>query len=726
MAGFMSPSILFLSTWDTPERGYLSALLPKLRAAGYKHYHEPAVGGFAMPLVALDAGYDPRSMTTSDVHLFTGILGTLLSGGDFEDLEVRYDDRPIDFSECSTDVDKAALLLYTQYLARIQTKPEGEYWKGLCEDLERNSDYHKASFRDQLARMAGRIGGLAYRSESVWEHMDRIADDPHAVIVSNPPTYKCLGVDERILTADLRWVRAGDIVEGQSLTAFDEYAPEGGRRRLRTATVTHSETVMKDCVRVHLADGSSVVCTTDHPWLVDAYEYTASKRRWIEARDVEGSWALRMLRPWETDLSRDGGWLAGLYDGEGNLNWRDGSHSLVFTQVPGGVQDRFEEVMTERGFSFSVHRGRGKAQPVLHSEISSVPEILRALGSLRPQRLLDKWTPDGGFRTLEKVQVTSVEPLGPREVQSIETSTRTYIGEGWAMHNSAYEKFFDTKGLLTWKTPDYDIFEAPTDIPEMVRFMEGRKALLVVQQQQTPRNSASPNPPYARQLSEGQLVYINSNRCDEVVELAGGKTAVPRKMSPRASRPWPMLPEDYEVRPDSEIRLACVESKYADAYRAEWMHRLSPVPGSNNVLVFIDGYAAGVIGYSLASISSSYSDKWSKHAILRFAFGATHNTLRMTRLATMLSLQHDTLWLTKTPLSTMQIAAAQGLVTVEMTRHPEAKGLRGLMTLDNRQKHPDGFKLVYASDWKKAMTPQEVLAEFLRKEQQWRKSTKRA
>lgn len=481
MAGFMSPSILFLSTWDTPERGYLSALLPKLRAAGYKHYHEPAVGGFAMPLVALDAGYDPRSMTTSDVHLFTGILGTLLAGGDFEDLEVRYDDRPIDFSECSTDVDKAALLLYTQYLARIQTKPEGEYWKSLCEDLERNSDYHKASFRDQLARMAGRIGGLAYRSESVWEHMDRIADDPHAVIVSNPPTY------------------------------------------------------------------------------------------------------------------------------------------------PG-----------------------------------------------------------------------------------------------------AYEKFFDTKGLLTWKTPDYDIFEAPTDIPEMVRFMEGRKALLVVQQQQTPRNSASPNPPYARQLSEGQLVYINSNRCDEVVELAGGKTAVPRKMSPRAPRPWPMLPEDYEVRPDSEIRLACVESKYADAYRAEWMHRLSPVPGSNNVLVFIDGYAAGVIGYSLASISSSYSDKWSKHAILRFAFGATHNTLRMTRLATMLSLQHDTLWLTKTPLSTMQIAAAQGLVTVEMTRHPEAKGLRGLMTLDNRQKHPDGFKLVYASDWKKAMTPQEVLAEFLRKEQQWRKSTKRA
>ena len=725
MAGFMSPSILFLSTWDAPERGYLSGLLPRLREAGYRTYHEPAVGGFAMPLVAVDAGYDPKTMHTSDVHLFTGILGTLLSGGDFEDLEVRYDDRPIDFSECATEAEKAALLLYTQYLARIQTKPEGEYWKSLCEDLERNADYHKAAFRDQLARMADRIGGLAYRSESVWEHMDRIADDPHAVIVSNPPTYKCLGVDERILTADLRWVRAGDIVEGQELTAFDENC-DGARRRLQTAVVTHSETVMKECVRVSLEDGSSVVCTNDHPWLVDRYEYTASKREWVDAQDAEGRWALRLFDTWETDLTRDGGWLAGLYDGEGSLNWREQSHALVFTQAAGDVQDRFAGLMRDRGFALGVSPGRGRNKAVVNSEISSIPEILRALGTLRPQRLLAKWKPEGGFRTKEKVRIVKVEPLGPQKVQSIETSTRTYIGEGWAMHNSAYEKFFDTKGLLTWKAPEYDVFDAPTDIPEMVRFMEGRKALLVVQQQQTPRNSASQNPPYARQLSEGQLVYLNSNRCDEVAGLMGGRVAVPRKVAPRAPRPWPMIPEDYEVTPNSEIRLACVESKYADAYRAEWMHRLSPVPGSNNVLVFIDGYAAGVIGYSLASIASSYSDKWSKHAILRFAFGATHDTLRLTRLATMLALQHDTLWLTRTPLSSMQIAAAQGLVTVEMTRHPEAKGLRGLMTLDNRQRHPDGFKLVYASDWKEPAGPQEVLAEFLRREQKWRRSTKRA
>ena len=174
------------------------------------------------------------------------------------------------------------------------------------------------------------------------------------------------------------------------------------------------------------------------------------------------------------------------------------------------------------------------------------------------------------------------------------------------MHNSAYEKFFDTKGLLTWKTPDYDIFEAPTDIPEMVRFMEGRKTLLVVQQQQTPRNSASPNPPYARQLSEGQLVYINSNRCDEVVELAGGKTAVPRKMSPRAPRPWPMLPEDYEVRPDSEIRLACVESKYADAYRAlvEYGH----VRNINNMAAVVDSLTSIALREIAAAAESKADD----------------------------------------------------------------------------------------------------------------------
>lgn len=479
MAGFTSPSILFISTWDAPERAYAAELLPKLLAKGYTNYEEPSVGGFAMPLVALDAGYSPAQMTTSDVHLFSSVLGHLNSGQDMKSLGVTLDDEPFEYSS-DEPVAQAAELLWLQLLCRMQARPTGHYWSTMIEDLKLNREEHLRSFAAQLEKHSHRLRGLTYRTESVWEHMERVADDPKALIISNPPTYR-----------------------------------------------------------------------------------------------------------------------------------------------------------------------------------------------------------------------------------------------------GAYEKFFDTKGRMAWKTPEYEVFDAKVDIPRMVEFMEGRKALLVVQQQQTPGNAAHARPPYARQLSAGELVFINSNRPEEIEEALGGLRVVRRTLGPLGDRPWPILPDDYEITKDSKVELTLVEAKVADAYRREWMHRLYPVPGSGNVLVLIDGYAAGVIGYSIASMSMSFAAKWEKHAILRFAFGAKHQSYRLTRLATMLALQHDTLWVTDSPATTMHLAACEGLVTVEMTRHPEAKGLRGLMKLDNRQKHPDGFKLVYVADWLPKATPNEVLAEFLTKEKTWQKSAKK-
>nr|DAI64402.1 MAG TPA: colicin E8 [Caudoviricetes sp.] len=475
MAGFTSPSILFLSTWDGPERAYCGELLPKLLASGYTSYNEPSVGGFAMPLIARDAGWKPEQMDVSDTHLFTSILGEVHAGRTLEGLGIALDGEPLQFPT-DDPVDQAAFAMYQQYLARMEARPEGEYWSVLIEDLKLYQDKHIAAMREKVESQAKRLSGLQYRAQSMWDHLERVADDPKAVIISNPPTYR-----------------------------------------------------------------------------------------------------------------------------------------------------------------------------------------------------------------------------------------------------GAYEKFYDTKERLTWNTPDYEVFDAPVDIPRMVEFMEGRKALLVVQQQQTPGDAAHAEPVYARQLAPSQLVFINSNRPEEVKDLMGGIRAVRRKQPQQAQRPYAIIPQDYEVREDSRIDFMEVESKVADAYRHEWMHRLYPVPGSGNVLILIDGYAAGVIGYSLSSISSSFSEKWAKHAILRFAFGAPHDYLRLTRFATMFALQHSTLWETQTPLSSMAIAAARGLVTIEMTRHPEAKGLRGLMKLDNRQKHPDGYKLVYASDWHDPKTPSELVKEFLTKERAWRK-----
>ncbi len=54
--GFTSPAILFLNTWDAPERAFCREVFEALPARGYKRYVEPCSGAMAMPLVARNAG----------------------------------------------------------------------------------------------------------------------------------------------------------------------------------------------------------------------------------------------------------------------------------------------------------------------------------------------------------------------------------------------------------------------------------------------------------------------------------------------------------------------------------------------------------------------------------------------------------------------------------------------------------------------------------------------
>lgn len=473
--GFSSPTILFLNTWDAPERSFCRKVFAALPARGYTRYVEPCSGAFAMPLVAAAAGWKAPAMECSDVSLFSSIVGTLLAGGDLDQLEVRFDNEPVWVNHDEKPSAQAAGLLWLQLWARMLVRPEFAYWRALVEDLERRRQEHITSIADRLDGLLGRLGGLTYQPRDMWAHIEAVADDPHTVISINPPTYR------------------------------------------------------------------------------------------------------------------------------------------------------------------------------------------------------------GGF-----------------------------------------EKFFDTGGRLTWSSPPYEVFDPVPDIPRLIALMEGKPALLVCQQQREPGQSAHPRPVFARHLSLGQYVYLNSNRPDEVFTITGGPrvaTRDPLDLSPAAV---PMLGFDQEIRDDMAVQLLPVKAAVADWYRNLWMHRLVAVPGTFNLLVLLDGHAAGVIGYSTDSMTMTFpgASKWSRHVIMRYAFGAPHATMRLTRLATALALLRSTLERYRNPKNTIVLAVASGVVTVEYTRHPEAKGLRGLMKLANRQDHPDGYKLVYAAPWSDS-TPAQVLAEWLRKEERW-------
>lgn len=80
MAGFNSPSILFLNTWDKPERDWNGNLFRQAPASGYTRYVELYAGAFANCMVAVENGWKPEQIEACDVWAYTAALGYAYSG----------------------------------------------------------------------------------------------------------------------------------------------------------------------------------------------------------------------------------------------------------------------------------------------------------------------------------------------------------------------------------------------------------------------------------------------------------------------------------------------------------------------------------------------------------------------------------------------------------------------------------------------------------------------
>jgi hypothetical protein len=270
-------------------------------------------------------------------------------------------------------------------------------------------------------------------------------------------------------------------------------------------------------------------------------------------------------------------------------------------------------------------------------------------------------------------------------------------------YRAGFEKFYYTAGRLGWDEPEYEIFDASDGIRRICEIFEGKPGLLLIQEQKEPGNHSHPKPIYARHLSAGQYVYFLSNRPDEVFEITGGPKVKPK--GGKTIEPLqgvPIIPPDYDIGPDAEIAIVELSEGQAAYYKQFWLHRLDGSDGGHNFGVIVDGRIAGIGGYSFASMTFTLPesngvrrDKWADSVIMRYAIGAPHQ-YRLTRLATLVALQRQTLRALAGPGTQLYAEAAAGIITVEYTRHPESKGLRGLMKLADRKKDPrDGYRLFY-------------------------------
>lgn len=180
-----------------------------------------------------------------------------------------------------------------------------------------------------------------------------------------------------------------------------------------------------------------------------------------------------------------------------------------------------------------------------------------------------------------------------------------------------------------------------------------------------------------------------------------------------------MLPRDYVITPKAKVQTVQIERAEAQYYRQLWTHNFVGSSAPINVAVLIDGKIAGVFGIDKSALTmGAFGTQVSDAVFLMYGMTVPHKTYRLGRLLTMLAQNRKFIMGICTDLEREK---AKTLKTVQMTKYPEAKEMRGLMELTKRVEDKKmGFRLTYESELKDR-TEKETLKEWLWREERWQR-----
>lgn len=253
--------------------------------------------------------------------------------------------------------------------------------------------------------------------------------------------YRCLAPHTRILKTDLTWIPISKISPGDELVGFIE----NDTRVMSPSTV--------EAVNPHRANSyeistnlGNVTCSENHMWPVMTSRKN-SVTKWMSTKAIFnyifcGRYValVNFVKPWETDDSRDGGYIAGILDGEGSMCVRN--RDIAFTQNRGIVWDTALRILHDRGFDIRIGHDPNKKNLNI-ANFRGIEDSMCAIGMFRPPRFLT-YTDEMLFgigqsgtyrRQFRRVKINSVKHIGEQDVVGIQTSTRTLIAEGFLTHN---------------------------------------------------------------------------------------------------------------------------------------------------------------------------------------------------------------------------------------------------------------------------------------------------
>lgn len=247
----------------------------------------------------------------------------------------------------------------------------------------------------------------------------------------------CVAADHKLLRKDMRWVAAKDIKVSDVVLGFDEHGPQ---RAYKNAVVDSFELEDRPVLKVTLESGKVFHVTPEHKWLIvnPVNNGRVGGYGWKQTKDMRpGMLIPKLFDVWDEDMTKDAGWLSGMYDGEGSL--QPTRVNLLIAQNPGIIYDKLVKLIHcfAPGLGSKVTKNKAGICRTIWIR-GCLADRLKLLGKLRPIRLLAKLNFDLFGRVEARNgldSIKSIEDGGVKTIAIISTSTNTFVCDGYPMHN---------------------------------------------------------------------------------------------------------------------------------------------------------------------------------------------------------------------------------------------------------------------------------------------------
>ncbi len=173
---------IFLGHTPREQRNYIILVLSYLS----NRYHKviiPAVGQFTLAKCAIEAGYKPENIYTSDISLFSTLLGFLLEGKPILNIPFSLNEAfKEDFNSFNSDEERVAFLFWLMKLAQLE---KVKYRPMLYRDLLENRNKYMQTLLSEVNTFKQIYSGIHYEIEDLRKVVFNQDDD--SVVIVNPP-----------------------------------------------------------------------------------------------------------------------------------------------------------------------------------------------------------------------------------------------------------------------------------------------------------------------------------------------------------------------------------------------------------------------------------------------------------------------------------------------------------------------------------------------------------